>query len=376
MSRSNRALFHTYGASALLLTALLNSASSFGQNQVVVHLTGQVLPCSPLITTVTVASISGVSPPVNITLPTDSVCTFSADITMDDPSGLFLVSTSCGGGFSAIDTVPYLGNFLDTVAVTVVLLCPGAEDCEGVPNGPALPGTPCDDNDPLTVNDTWDADCNCVGNVPGVCDAAFWPIQAYYIDSVTGDPVPLFHEVWLIDQSTSTSGTLAYAWDFGDGGTSTDAQPVHVYGGPGPYAICLSVADSSGCTNVFCDSVTVDGDGLLSGMVGGDGARNGFTVRVVDPLTVSIPQAAAPEDVRLWPVPAQDVQQLSFSSPTAGTARLELVAMDGRLLAQRHVALVRGVVRVAVPLDELPSGPFLIRLTTATWTLQQRSMKQ
>ena len=38
-------------------------------------------------------------------------------------------------------------------------------DCEGVANGPALPGTACNDGDPNTGNDTWDASCNCVGQL-------------------------------------------------------------------------------------------------------------------------------------------------------------------------------------------------------------------
>ncbi|WKZ67672.1 MAG: T9SS type A sorting domain-containing protein [Flavobacteriales bacterium] len=38
-------------------------------------------------------------------------------------------------------------------------------DCEGTPNGPALPGSPCDDEDPATGNDTWDNACNCVGQL-------------------------------------------------------------------------------------------------------------------------------------------------------------------------------------------------------------------
>ena len=48
-----------------------------------------------------------------------------------------------------------------------------AEDCLGVPNGPALPGTPCDDGDPTTGNDLWMNGCTCVGqpldclDVPG-----------------------------------------------------------------------------------------------------------------------------------------------------------------------------------------------------------------
>jgi len=41
-------------------------------------------------------------------------------------------------------------------------------DCAGVPNGPALPGTACNDNNPLTGNDTWNANCQCIG-VPVDC---------------------------------------------------------------------------------------------------------------------------------------------------------------------------------------------------------------
>lgn len=47
--------------------------------------------------------------------------------------------------------------------------------------------------------------------------------------------------------------TLTYAWDFGDGGTSTGATPSHTYAQPGVYAVCLTVNDgqvdsTKGCT--------------------------------------------------------------------------------------------------------------------------------
>jgi hypothetical protein len=41
-------------------------------------------------------------------------------------------------------------------------------DCQGIPGGSALPGTPCDDGDPTTGNDTWTSECECAG-VPVDC---------------------------------------------------------------------------------------------------------------------------------------------------------------------------------------------------------------
>jgi hypothetical protein len=46
-------------------------------------------------------------------------------------------------------------------------------DCMGVPGGAALPGSPCDDGDPLTENDVFDDQCDCAGTpLVGIGDAA------------------------------------------------------------------------------------------------------------------------------------------------------------------------------------------------------------
>jgi hypothetical protein len=36
-------------------------------------------------------------------------------------------------------------------------------DCSGIPGGTAVPGSGCNDGDPATGNDTWTADCQCIG---------------------------------------------------------------------------------------------------------------------------------------------------------------------------------------------------------------------
>lgn len=49
---------------------------------------------------------------------------------------------------------------------------------------------------------------------------------------------------------TEPPGTVAsYLWDFGDGNTSTAANPLHVYQNAGTYDVSLTITDIGGCTN-------------------------------------------------------------------------------------------------------------------------------
>jgi gliding motility-associated-like protein len=53
--------------------------------------------------------------------------------------------------------------------------------------------------------------------------------------------------------SSTGTGVLFYQWDFGDGGSSTAANPVHVYNTPGTYNVKLVVRNNTGCI----DSLTI-----------------------------------------------------------------------------------------------------------------------
>ena len=58
----------------------------------------------------------------------------------------------------------------------------------------------------------------------------------------------------------STGGPTTYLWDFGDGNTSTQANPTHTYASSGTYVVCLVTtnscgADSSCSTVEICSSV-------------------------------------------------------------------------------------------------------------------------
>jgi gliding motility-associated-like protein len=57
------------------------------------------------------------------------------------------------------------------------------------------------------------------------------------------------------NNSTAGSGTIStYLWDFGDGNTSTAANPSHTYTTSGSFNVSLKVANSKGCTQTFYQS--------------------------------------------------------------------------------------------------------------------------
>jgi PKD repeat protein len=56
----------------------------------------------------------------------------------------------------------------------------------------------------------------------------------------------------------SIGNIVNYLWDFGDGSTSTQVSPTHVYAASGVYYVCLTVSDNSGsCFDTYCGNVYV-----------------------------------------------------------------------------------------------------------------------
>lgn len=55
--------------------------------------------------------------------------------------------------------------------------------------------------------------------------------------------------------TNTSTGATSYLWDFGDGNTSTQQNPVHTFSGPGNYIVCL-IADNGNCPDTTCQQVT------------------------------------------------------------------------------------------------------------------------
>src|SRR5206468_926796 len=53
------------------------------------------------------------------------------------------------------------------------------------------------------------------------------------------------------------SDALSYAWTFGDGGSSADQRPAHVYAAAGSFTVTLTVTDVHGASDVATTSATI-----------------------------------------------------------------------------------------------------------------------
>jgi gliding motility-associated-like protein len=61
------------------------------------------------------------------------------------------------------------------------------------------------------------------------------------------------------DASLPITGTIStWAWDFGDGGTSSQQNAVHVFAAAGTFAVKLTVTTSKGCTSSVSKTITIN----------------------------------------------------------------------------------------------------------------------
>ncbi len=250
--------------------------------------------------------------------------------------------------------------FADPFCLTVGPFGTGIPDCLQIPGGPNLPGTPC--NNPATGPGIWDSDCECVPNTPLPCEAGFWVIQAYTMDTVNpgGIATPIPYELWVWNLSVGNS-PFQYLWDFGDGNTSTDPFPTHVYANSGPYQLCLTMTDASGCQDTYCEEISVDSDGML-GLIDGLPVRAALTINVLQQLPTGIDDTPGIKADKLWPNPVVDHLNLTLNSSRSGNLQLSIVDMKGRELRRTNVGVIAGGNQLPVEVQGLEPGMYLLRL--------------
>ena len=275
-------------------------------------------------------------------------------------------------GSACDDGNPLTGN--DILDMNCV--CTGIDssnvDCLGLVNGPNVSGTPC--TLPNNEIGTWDIACTCIpDSSTTVCNAGFWVIQAY--DSTASGPEPIPNEVWIWNLSAGT-GPYQFLWNFGDGTSSTDPYPTHFYASGGPYTLCLTMSDASNCTATYCDSVSVDANGIYNGFAGTpNNNRSGFTINVLQQQPTAIDEQENLNALELWPNPVNDAINLSLLSARGSRLQLSVIDLNGRVVKSTSNAIAKGNNRFNLPVNDLESGMYLLRISDDNNVISRRFVK-
>jgi len=152
--------------------------------------------------------------------------------------------------------------------------------------------------------------------------------------------------------STDTDGTIAsYAWDFGDGHTSTEADPTHSFASAGTYQVELTVTDDNGDSDVATVPVVVQGAPPASQVAY---VASASTQANSNAPKVTVPAAVAAGD-RLLLALSYNNSDRTTSAPTGVTGWTELdsvVAGDMRTVFWAKVAQAGdGGKQVTMPLS-------------------------
>ena len=62
----------------------------------------------------------------------------------------------------------------------------------------------------------------------------------------------------VLDPPTDIPSVVSWSWSFGDGGTSTTMDPLHVYDVADTYQVSLTILDTMGATNTLTKSITIN----------------------------------------------------------------------------------------------------------------------
>ncbi len=149
----------------------------------------------------------------------------------------------------------------------------------------------------------------------------------------------------------ATAAGLTYTWNFGDGNTSTDQNPVHTYTTTGNYVVTLDVSNGS-CS----DQVS----GTISSVQGSTGIQD---IAVVESMTAQ-------------PNPVRDQLQLHVTAAQAADMQLTVYDMIGNTVSEMPVRVNIGGNNYTQDVAGLASGVYTIALHNGSSRATSRFVKE
>ena len=181
-------------------------------------------------------------------------------------------------------------------------------------------------------------------------------------------PMPDFNSgngIQFIDVSFSPNPIQSWAWDFGDGNTSTDQNPYHVYAQPGVYTVTLEIAADS-CSSVISFDIDTQDPWNFS---------NQPAKLAVAAGTTSTRDNTAFEGLQVYPNPAITDLNAAFSARAAGEYEIRISDLTGKTILNVQQQAATGVNAARLDVGQLVPGLYLIELRTPGSVVTRKFIK-
>lgn len=132
----------------------------------------------------------------------------------------------------------------------------------------------------------------------------------------------------------STWSPTQWAWDFGDGSTSTTQNPTHTFNGGGAFSVTLIASNSCG-SDTFMISITG-----------------------------RAPELADESLVNVYPNPSGGIFHLTLAQSQASSVVWTITDLQGRILMNDERKLVNGGMQASLDLSAFSKGMYLLRMET------------
>lgn len=187
---------------------------------------------------------------------------------------------------------------------------------------------------------------NCLVEVPTInCNAYF---QIYPDAETTG----LFYGYNL-----STGSNLSYLWNFGDGFSSSSYTPSHVYSQPGVYRVCLTVSNSNGCSDTFCDSSYAYKTNA-----------NEMSELIIQSNPLGINEKTVDVQISVYPNPAQSI--LNINTGYLKFEKATIYNLQGQVMSN-----IKQVTAQGIDISDLANGYYIIEIVTKDTTVKRSWVK-
>ncbi len=167
----------------------------------------------------------------------------------------------------------------------------------------------------------------------------------------------------------SFGGNLTYSWNFGDSTFSAVQHPSHTYANIGPYQLCLTVDNGSGCVQTYCDSLFAV-DSLHTHL-------QPITINVVDGpgfgTTVGINDVITNGDFIISPNPCSDKITIDGSlvrSFIGSTIKIQNIL--GEIVFETKIQTLKP----EMDLSSFPKGIYFVDLQTKRGIVIKKLIKQ